>query len=167
MKSRFWYMISGWFCVLLSILLFAVSMMRNADAAIVTGDKIELDGKILSLEQTSDTKVDAGQHVKKYGQKLFYGHNLPEVFGGLKNLEVGENFTVTESEILVEYKVAEVVTFNKVSSEVLELNNQKYAMSAIADYAWGHDAVLMTCAGESYGDGDATQRLVVFADRVE
>ena len=39
-------------------------------------------------------------------------------------------------------------------------------MGNIASTALGYDVALLTCAGTPYGNGDASHRLVVFANRI-
>ena len=45
----------------------------------------------------------------------------------------------------------------------LQLDGSGNYMNSVST-AWGHSIALMTCAGQSLGSGDATHRLVVFAD---
>lgn len=165
MRRCFWYITLGWLILILLLLMTDSLMIKSVTAAVV-GDKIEIMGKTLELKHVDDTTVDAAQHVNKYGEKLFYGHNLPNVFGDLDVMTVGGKITVTENDAKTEYIVTEIMVFDKISGEILAAEGQKYAMSAIAEYAKGYDAALMTCTGETYKNGDASQRLVVFANKI-
>lgn len=93
--------------------------------------------------------------------KLLYAHNSGNLFGGLGGLNIGEVFYVTEPGGTKAYQVATKVLYNKTADGYL--NNDPYLMGNIVYTAMGHDLALMTCAGVSYGNGDASQRLVVFA----
>ena len=79
---------------------------------------------------------------------------------------VGQNFVVRENGVEQNYVVAQAVTFDKVSDYTLSVDGVEYSMTALATGAWGHDLILVTCAGVSLGGGDATQRLILFADAV-
>ena len=46
------------------------------------------------------------------------------------------------------------------------LENDRGLMTRIANTALGYDVALFTCHGTSYGNGDASHRLVVFANAV-
>ena len=50
--------------------------------------------------------------------------------------------------------------------EVCRENGVEYKMRAIANGKGRYDMVVMTCYGTSYGNGDASHRLVLFANRI-
>ena len=89
-------------------------------------------------------------------RKMIYGHNTGNLLGSLRSRYVGETITVTEGGVTKNYRVASVSTYTR--DEVAKLMNK------IANSAMGHDVALLTCAGNSLGNGDATHRLVVLAD---
>lgn len=95
---------------------------------------------------------------------LVYGHNSSNLLGSLSNRYEGEIFTVTEGGVATNYRVAVKIWYNKTADGYLE--GDPYLMGDIVDTAMNHSIALMTCAGVSYGNGDASQRLVVYADRV-
>lgn len=99
--------------------------------------------------------------------KLIYAHNSSNLFGNLKSLGIGATFTITDSGVTKTYVVSDKVTFEK-NNGLLQLNGSGNYMGRItysAGYGKGnHSLALMTCAGTSLGGGDATHRLVIFAD---
>ena len=97
-------------------------------------------------------------------RKLVYGHNSGNLLGNLGSLAVGEVFTVTEGGVIKSYRVADKVTYRKTADGNLENDNS--LMRKIAYSAMGHSVALMTCAGRPLGGGDATHRLVVYADAI-
>lgn len=96
--------------------------------------------------------------------KLVYAHNSAALLGNLSSIAIGEIFTITENGVTTSYRVTEKVTYAKTSDGYLE--NDPYLMGKIKNTAMGHTTALMTCAGTSYGNGDASHRLVVYADAI-
>lgn len=97
--------------------------------------------------------------------KLIYAHNSANLLGNLKNLSYGEVFYITEPSGTKAYQVMAMPTYNKTDDGYLE--HDPYLMGKIKNTALGYDLALMTCAGLPVGNnGDATQRLVVFANEV-
>ena len=124
-------------------------------------NNIKIGGRTISIFRTSATTTDSGKQVARYKEKFLYGHNTETVFGMLKNLPIGSTFSVTEDEIESNYQIASSITLEK--SETARF------MNALVDGRYKgnrYDLVLMTCAGESLGGGDATHRLIVFANRI-
>ena len=98
---------------------------------------------------------------------LIYGHNSWDLMGSLEQRYVGEVFTITEGGVTRSYRVAAVVKYAKTSDEVYDyLDGDKYLMGDIVYGAMGYSVALMTCTGEMIGGGDATHRLVVYADAI-
>lgn len=89
------------------------------------------------------------------GKVFLYGHNTG-VFRQLDRLAQGDWIWYGEGGARQQYIVERV--------EVLPVEEVK--MSRLLADDGGSQLVLMTCAGKSLGDGDATHRLVVFARRV-
>ena len=96
-------------------------------------------------------------------RKLIYGHNSSNLLGNLAYRTPGEIFTVTEGSSTVSYQVIAINIYDKTKDS---LNNDKYLMGRIVNSALGYDLALMTCAGTPLDGGDATQRLVVYANRI-
>ena len=61
------------------------------------------------------------------------------------------------------YNVSERVVYEK--TDAYSLNGSRAVMKNLKNSAYGHDFALMTCYGTSLGNGDATHRLVIFADK--
>lgn len=96
--------------------------------------------------------------------KLIYGHNSGNLLGDLAYRYVGEVITITEGGVIANYQVTDIVTYEKTADGYL--NGDRGLMGRIMRSAMGHTVALMTCAGTSYGNGDASHRLVVYADAI-
>lgn len=131
---------------------------------------ISVTGKTLEIVDVADTAVDSGNHVNKYGERFLYGHNSAGVFGGLVNLGAGSVFSVTYGGATTNYQVAKIVVFEKnVETGTLQLNGAGSYMRSVADAkseGVQYGLSLMTCYGTSYGNGDASHRLVIFANAI-
>lgn len=141
-----------------------------APAPVSNPDRIDLAGHSIRVEYTDSTAVDAGGVVKMYKNKFFYGHNSGSVFGFLSSVSVGTTFTVTYNGVTTTYRVSNKIEYEKSSATTLSKNGVTYKMSHIANgYSTDevrHSIALMTCSGTSYGNGDASHRLVLFADKI-
>ena len=93
---------------------------------------------------------------------LIYGHNSWDLMGSLANRYTGEVFTITEGGVARNYRVAAIVMYEKTADGYL--NGDPFLMGDLVYGAMGHSVAMMTCAGQMLGGGDATHRLVVFAD---
>ena len=133
---------------------------------VMPGNSIAVAGKVLEIVDVDDTMVDAGDHVNKYGDKFLYGHNSSAVFGNLASLSVGNVFTVSYNGVSTNYQVQEIVLYEKTSATVLTVDGKDYKMRAVANGRGKYEMVLMTCAGTSYGNGDASHRLVIYANAI-
>ena len=134
----------------------------------LSNNYIIIAGRSLNIVPVSQTEINAGDHVNKYGEKLLYGHNSSTVFGNLKNLGIGSTFTITENGTTTTYKIAKTITFEK-NNGLLQLNGDGSYMKSVANArsnGVNYDLALMTCAGTSYGNGDASHRLVLFANKI-
>lgn len=133
-------------------------------------NSISVAGRTIDVVDVADTTVDAGNHVNKYGGRFFYGHNSAGVFGGLGSLGVGSIFSITYGGMTTNYQVTKVVMYEKnTSTGRLQLNGSGNYMRQVADAKSGdiqYSVSLMTCAGQSLGHGDATHRLVIFANAI-
>lgn len=130
-------------------------------------NNIQIAGRSIEIVSVGSTTVDAGNHVNKYGS-LLYGHNSVGVFGGILNMGVGSTFTVTYGGVTTTYRVANAVMFEK-NNGLLQVNGSGNFMDATsrAVYMGTHYSIaLMTCAGASYGNGDASHRYVLFANAI-
>lgn len=96
-------------------------------------------------------------------QKMIYGHNTANLLGNLASLAPGQVFSVTEGGVTTSYRVALSAVYANTANG---LNGDPSLMSSIAYSALGHSIALLTCAGTPYGNGNASHRLVVFADQI-
>lgn len=131
----------------------------------VPDNYIRIGGKTIEVVGVDSTSVEAGGHVNYIG-KLLYGHNSNAVFGGLKNLGVGDTFTMVYGGTTTNYRISQVQLFEKnLETGRLQIDGSGNYMTSVKNTALGHDLALMTCAGTMLGGGDATHRLVLFADK--
>ena len=126
---------------------------------------ISVAGRNLTVTEVSNLVMDPGNTTMKF-RKMIYGHSTAGIFGGLQNLGVGSVFSVELNGVITNYRVSEKITFEKSSSSTLRANGQTYTMDALTRNAKGHSLMLLTCAGQSLGGGDATHRLALFADAI-
>ncbi len=122
---------------------------------------IIINGRTLRIQDVDDTLIDSTDHVNRWGKKFLYGHNTAGVFGSMANLSNGATFTVAMDGEEHTYQIAymETMVKSKVEENMLGIAYASYGGSR-------YDLSLMTCAGRSTGGGDATHRLVVFANRI-
>ena len=126
----------------------AATMSINYNVTIVTGEIVADNLSYSAIYRTG---------------KFIYGHNTSTLLGNLGNLNIGDNFTITENGVVSNYRVADKVLYEKSANGYL---NGSWSLTYDVEVnASGHSVSLMTCAGTSYGNGDASHRLVVFADR--
>lgn len=137
----------------------------------------QINGRIIPLFYSSDTTIDAGSAVAKWGDKFYYGHNSSSVFAVLYNVGIGSTFSITENGNTTSYRVANIKYFFKKNydgggtaiTKTPEANDNKNYMNSVAAAKYdgaSYDVSLMTCYGDSWGNGDAAQRLVVFANKI-
>lgn len=104
--------------------------------------------------------------IYKY-KKMIYGHNTWNLLGSLNDRYIGEVFTITEGGVTRNYKVMDKRVYRKTEDGNLE--NNKEIMKDISNGRSGgatYDVALLTCYGQSLGNGDATHRLVIFANAI-
>lgn len=127
---------------------------------------ISILGRTINLFVSNNTQIDAGSMVARYIKgtdypgKFYYGHNSSWVFGGLASLYAGSTFVINLDGIDYNYRVAKVETVE--NDKNLASNMTKIA-SGKDFYGNQYDVTLMTCAGKPYGEGNATQRVIVYA----
>ena len=97
-------------------------------------------------------------------KKMIYGHNSWNLLGNLVERYIGENITITEGGVTRNYRVADIAVYEKTADGNLEWDSK--LMGRIAKTAMGHSVALFTCHGTNYGNGDASHRLVVYADEI-
>ena len=136
------------------------------EVPVAPANAISVGGRVIGIVEVGNTAVDSGDHVNKFGDKFLYGHNSTEVFGNLVCVGVGNVFTVAYGGASTNYQVVERVIYEKVSDTVLRADGADYKMRAIVNGKNKYDMVLMTCYGTSYGNGDASHRLVLYANRI-
>lgn len=132
-------------------------------------NRIDIAGRSLEIVDVSDTAVNSGNHVNKFSSKFLYGHNTANVFGGLYNMSVGNTFSVTDDGVTKNYQVKAIAIYEKVNDYTLRLEGKDIKMNIVAKARYNgtnYDLSLMTCYGTSYGNGDASHRLVLFANAI-
>ena len=150
-------------------------------ASAVKPNQIVIGGRTISMTIVKDTRADAGNHVNMYCgsnaacNKFIYGHNSAAVFGNLKNLRVGvDTFTVTLNGITSTYRIVNKVIYDyelggngalRLNGDT-SINYMNRTAKAKDNNNVQYDLALMTCHGQSLGSGNATQRLVLFANKI-
>lgn len=125
-------------------------------------NSISIGGRTIRIKSVSDTTVNAGSIVAKYGDKFLYGHNTGAVFGHLASLGVGTTLTVTLGGQPTTYQITKAVTLEKNTQVVPIMYNIAQAQYRGQQYS----LALMTCAGTPLPSQDATHRLIIFANQV-
>lgn len=143
-------------------------------------DQINIAGNTVPIFYSDNTLIDAGSQAGLYGSHFIYGHNTANVFGGLANLSIGSRFTVTLSGVTKTYQIVNSDLQTKTHFEGETIHRSKLdgvtvltkmkimkAITAYGEYNGKYyDYILMTCAGTSYGNGDASHRLILMANEV-
>ena len=141
----------------------------------VKTNTINITGRTISITNVNDTRIDAGDHVNLYRDKFLYGHNSSAVFGGLKNMGIGSNFSITMNGVTTNYRVARVMVFDYEETAngngALRFNQdgRNYILNVVRakdDNDVQYALSIMTCHGKSFGGNNATQRLVLFANPI-
>lgn len=148
----------------------SVARTASVTSSATSGGRITIAGNTISIFASSSTTIDAGSRVGSF-RKLLYGHNSSTVFGRLSSVATGSTFTVTLGGTTTTYRILQKITVLKSS---LEVNNRMNYLVNSASYTdrdariatGAHDLVLMTCAGTLYGNGNASHRTLIFADRI-
>lgn len=139
-------------------------------APIATVNQVKFAWGVQSLMITGSTSVDAGVNVMKFG-RLMWAHNNT-AFNNIKNLKIGDTFSVTIDGVTKNYKVAAnpidgkagVLLEKKSEYLLFHADKGEIDMGFVVNGggAWGkHSLILMTCAGVGN-----THRYVVVADEI-
>ncbi|MBQ2695519.1 hypothetical protein IJG04_02675 [Candidatus Saccharibacteria bacterium] len=151
-----------------------VGNVSYAPVTYVPANNIQIAGH--TIEVVVGGSGDSGSHVNMNG-RLLAGHNSVGVFGGLSGVGVGTTFSVTVGGVTTNYRVSNKVTYTKddLNKQVSYVcgygtricnGNLMSQLKDPTDTEMRHSLVLMTCAGTMLGGGDATHRLVLFADAI-
>lgn len=157
-----------------------VSKKQPETSAYIAPNNITIMGKTVPLVQTGSTDIVYDYVASRYGEKFIYGHNSAAVFGVLYSAGVGQSFSTTMNGITKNYMISDIVVYEKnQSSYLLQLNGRGNYMNSVAaaikksinestsqvtlSY---YDLSIMTCYGTMLGGGDATHRLVIFANEI-
>ena len=139
---------------------------------------ITVGGRTIEIINSNDTRNDAGRYAARYNDTFIYGHNSNVVFDVLYGVRIGNTFTIVYNGTATTYMVRNVVIYRKTGDTALRvddasssINGTDVPMKYIAkgqEMPGGaqYNIALMTCYGTSYGNGDASHRLVVFADAI-
>lgn len=119
---------------------------------------------VSSMQEYASTATNLSYSGLYRFSKMIYGHNTANLLGNISSMHIGEQFTITENGATSTYQVSSIVTYSKTADGNLE--NDRLLMKKIATTALGHDLALFTCAGTMYGNGDASHRLVVYANAI-
>ena len=139
---------------------------------------ITVGGRTIEIIDSNDTRNDAGRYAARYNDTFIYGHNSNVVFDVLYGVRIGNTFTIVYNGTATTYMIRNVIIYRKTGDTALRvddassgINGTDVPMKYIAkgqEMPGGaqYNIALMTCYGTSYGNGDASHRLVVFADAI-
>lgn len=147
-------------------------------APAVPANRIEIGGRTVEIIDSNDTRNDAGKYVARYNDYFLYGHNSAAVFDVLYRVGVGNIFSITYGGVTTNYQIKNIIIYRKTGDTSLrvedansDINGEDVAMKYVAKgqekrNGRQYSIALMTCYGTSYGNGDASHRLVVFANAI-
>ena len=132
---------------------------------------LRIAGKTICMFYTNSLENDAGSKVAFYKDVFLYGHNTSAVFSILHTLPVGTTFSITKSGQTKTYKITAKQIFCDYSNPSYPCSNYPNdpvlnMYDVIQPSRKGAALSLMTCAGKSIGNGDATHRLVAWAVQI-
>ena len=143
---------------------------------VLPANRIEVGGKVIEMIDSDNTANDAGGYAARYNNYFIYGHNSAGVFAVLYGVGVNDVFSIAYGGTTTSYRVKNTIIYRKTGETSLrvddarsDIDGEDVPMKYIAngqEKRGGRrsDSVLMTCDGTSYGNGDASHRLVIFAD---
>lgn len=147
-------------------------------APAVPANRIEIGGRTVEIIDSNDTRNDAGKYVARYNDHFLYGHNSATVFDVLYRVGIGNIFSITYGGVTTNYQIKNIIIYRKTGDTSLrvedansDINGVDVAMKYVAKgqekrNGRQYSIALMTCYGTSYGNGDASHRLVVFANAI-
>ena len=137
--------------------------------AVNINNTLEILGRRINLVDTNTTESTPGNAVAQYfgatsemQGKFFFGHNSANLLSGLANLGFGSTFKITKNNTTKTYQVKKVIVVP--NDATLLRNMPSIAKAQYQGVSYG--VSIMTCAGTSYGNGNATHRVLVFADTI-
>lgn len=140
-------------------LIVGLTPARAADYEITTDMQIPAIGLAsdVTTVRLDDNRLDTpdtivGRYAPLKNKTLLFGHSST-VFSDLKDIELGDEVFYDDARYVV----------NKIET----LAKAEISMSKLLAEAKVETIVIMTCAGEDLGNGDATHRLLVTATVVE
>ena len=128
---------------------------------------ISILGRTVEFVNTNTTNITPDYQIARYfngpyNGKFYFGHNSNYILGGLANLPVGSVFSITIDGYTHYYRIDCLETVEKSA-----IMNGEMADIAMAKWrGQSYSVSLMTCAGQSYGGGDASHRTLAFANEI-
>lgn len=140
----------------------------QAQPSYIYPNQIAIGGNIIPIFYSSNTAIDAGGQVGLWGSHFMYGHNYSNIFGILAYLPDGTRFTVTLNGETKNYQIVGRAILDYTDpSRPDYAQKHMYSLAVLGAYQGiSYDYIMMTCAGQSLGGGNATHRLIVFANEV-
>lgn len=126
---------------------------------------VTIMGRTLEIIDTNTTASTPSSQVARfvrggaYDGRFLFAHNYSWLFGGLANLYSGYTFSTNIYGTTHNYRVAYVITVPNDAALANNMNDIAKAKYNGVQYSLS----LMTCAGTSYGNGNASHRTLVFA----
>ena len=154
LDTRFW-LVGAYFVALVIYLIVGLHPAGARDYNIVSSlyiPSIALDSDVTSLS-LNDNKLDTpdsivGSFSNAENKTLLIGHSTT-VFENLHNIDIGAEIFYNNEVYRVD-KIETVLKSNVNMNKILSSTQAKTIK-------------IMTCAGELYGDGDASHRLIITA----
>lgn len=148
---------AGFFLIMLPIYLYLgfqpADAYSSAERTTLSINSIKLNTPVVGLEMKNRQLVAPGKIAGSFSQhtnkELIIGHSST-VFQNLHQVELGDRITYHD----VHYKVTTIETLLK----------SHINMAKILAPASTQTIIIMTCAGESLPDQDATHRLIITAE---
>lgn len=139
---------------------FTPAPVYYSSTPVAAQNSISILGRNIGIVDSSTTNWTPDNLVARYkGGRFYYAHNKSYIFGGLAGLPVGSTFTIFVDGEVQNYVIME--NFN-IAKEKIQMQKVVKAINNGTQYSIS----LMTCAGQMLGGGDATERTLVFANRI-
>ncbi len=139
---------------------FTPAPVQYSSTPVSATNSISILGRNIQIVDSSTTEWTPDNLVARYkGGRFYYAHNKSNLFGGLAGLSKGSTFTIFVDGEVQNYVVADNITIPKGD---IKMNKVVKAINNGVQYSIS----LMTCAGTMLGGGDATERTIVFANRI-
>lgn len=149
------------------------SAMRTVAASPTNfSNYIQIGGRTLGITDVAsiETTLQNPNAVYRYtvpetGGSYIYGHNSGAVFGNLAGLSVGATFAVARNGNVEAYRIEKTVVLEEQTTHMASRTAGSYYFHGVFQ-GGRYDVLIQTCAGTNLGNGQATHRLFILANRI-